>query len=44
MAKRLEAIGDTLLDVYERSERDGVSTAAAADGIARSRIAAARDA
>jgi leucine dehydrogenase len=42
MAKRLEAIGDTLLDVFERAERDGVSTAAAADRMARARVAAAR--
>jgi leucine dehydrogenase len=42
MAKRLEAIGDTLLEVYEAAERDGISTAAAADRIARARVAAAR--
>jgi leucine dehydrogenase len=41
MAKRLEAIGDTLLEVYEVAERDGISTAAAADRMARARVAAA---
>jgi leucine dehydrogenase len=44
MAKRLEAIGDTLADVYEAAAREGVSTAAAADRLARARIEAARDA
>jgi leucine dehydrogenase len=43
-AKRLEAIGDTLLDVYEAAERDGISTAAAAERLAHSRIDAARSA
>jgi leucine dehydrogenase len=42
MAKRLEGIGDTLLDVFEIAERDGVSTAAAAERMARARVAAAR--
>ena len=42
MAKRLEGIGDTLLDVFEVAERDGTSTAAAADRMARARVAAAR--
>ena len=42
MAKRLEAIGDTLLEVFEVSEHDGISTAAAADRLARARVAAAR--
>jgi leucine dehydrogenase len=42
MAKRLEGIGDTLLDVFETAEREGVSTAAAADRMARARVAAAR--
>ena len=41
-AKWLEAIGDTLLDIFEAAERDGISTAAAADRLARARIAAAR--
>ena len=42
MAKRLEGIGDTLLEVYEVAERDGISTAAAADRMARARVASAR--
>ena len=41
MAKRLEAIGDTLLQVFEDAEREGISTAAAADRMARARVAAA---
>jgi leucine dehydrogenase len=41
MAKKLEGIGDTLLDVFETAEREGVSTAAAADRMARARVAAA---
>jgi leucine dehydrogenase len=41
-AKRLEGIGDTLLEIFEAAERDGISTAAAADHLARARIAAAR--
>jgi leucine dehydrogenase len=41
MAKRLEAIGDTLLEVYEDADRGGISTAAAADRMARARVAAA---
>jgi len=42
MAERLEAIGDTLLEVFERADLEGVSTAAAADRMARARVAAAR--
>jgi leucine dehydrogenase len=42
MAKRLEAIGDTLLDVFESAERDGISTTAAAERLARARVDAAR--
>jgi len=42
MAERLEAIGDTLLEVFERADREGISTAAAADRMARARVAAAR--
>lgn len=42
MAKRLEGIGDTLLDVFGSAERDGLSTAAAADRMARGRVDAAR--
>jgi len=41
-AKRLEAIGDTLLEIFEMAERDGISTAAAANRLARARIAVAR--
>ena len=42
MAKRLEGIGDTLLEVFELAGRDGLSTAAAADRMARARVDAAR--
>jgi glutamate dehydrogenase/leucine dehydrogenase len=42
MTKRLEAIGDTLLEVYEAADREGISTAAAADRMARGRVADAR--
>lgn len=42
MTKRLEAIGDTLLEVFEAAERDGISTAAAADQMARARVSDAR--
>jgi leucine dehydrogenase len=42
MAKRLEGIGDTLLDVFEMAERDGLSSAAAADRMARARVTAGR--
>jgi leucine dehydrogenase len=41
-AKRLEAVGDTLLEIFETAEREGISTAAAADRLARARLAAAR--
>jgi glutamate dehydrogenase/leucine dehydrogenase len=41
MAERLEAIGDTLLEIFERADREGISTAAAADRMARARVAAA---
>ena len=41
MAKRLEAIGDTLLRDL-RGVRTTGSTAAAADGMARARVEAAR--
>jgi leucine dehydrogenase len=44
MAKRLEGIGNTLLEVFEIAERDGTSTTAAADRLANARIAAARGA
>jgi leucine dehydrogenase len=42
MAERLEAIGDTLLTVFATAEREEISTAAAADRLARARVAAAR--
>jgi leucine dehydrogenase len=42
MAKRLEGIGDTLLEVFEAAERNGLSTAAAAERMARARVAAPR--
>jgi leucine dehydrogenase len=44
MTKRLEAIGDTLLEVFEAAERDGLSTSAATDRMARARVSAAREA
>ncbi len=44
MARRLEGIGDTLLEVYEIAEREGISTTAAADRLATARIDAARSA
>ena len=40
MAKRLEGIGDTLLEVFEQADRDRTSTATAALGLARARLAA----
>jgi glutamate dehydrogenase/leucine dehydrogenase len=42
MAKRLEGIGDTLIEVFEIAEREDISTAAAADRLATARIDAAR--
>jgi leucine dehydrogenase len=44
MARRLEAIGDTVRDVFDIAERDGISTARAADRMARARVSAARGA
>lgn len=41
IARRLEAIGDTLLDVLGAAEREGISAATAADRMARARVAAA---
>lgn len=41
MAERLEAIGGTLLEIFERADREGISTTTAADRMARARIAAA---
>jgi hypothetical protein len=42
MVKRLEAIGDTLVQIFETAERDAISTAAAADRMAHARVAARR--
>jgi leucine dehydrogenase len=39
MAARLSAIGDTLKHTFERADRAGTTPAAAAEGIARARIA-----
>jgi len=39
MAERLAGIGDTLLGVLETAEREGISTEAAAERLARDRIA-----
>jgi leucine dehydrogenase len=44
LAKRLEGIGDTLLELFATSEREDISTAAAADRLAAERLAAGRDA
>ncbi|HWM17377.1 MAG TPA: Glu/Leu/Phe/Val dehydrogenase family protein, partial [Microbacterium sp.] len=41
MTARLAGIGETLTDLFERAEREGITTAAAADRLARARIAAA---
>jgi leucine dehydrogenase len=40
LAKRLEAIGSTLLEVYERAERGGANTEVAARRLADERLAA----
>lgn len=40
LAKRLEGIGDTLLEVFAAAERDGISTQAAALRLAEERLAA----
>jgi glutamate dehydrogenase/leucine dehydrogenase len=40
MEERLAAIGDTLLGLFETAEREGISTEAAAERLARDRIAA----
>jgi leucine dehydrogenase len=42
MAARLAGIGETLADVFAAAERDGITTAEAADRLALARIAAAR--
>jgi leucine dehydrogenase len=44
LARQLERIGDTLLDVYDRAERDGTSTDAAARQLAEERLSAASSA
>jgi leucine dehydrogenase len=44
MAARLAGIGQTLTDVFEAADRDGITTAAAADRLARERLDAARGA
>jgi leucine dehydrogenase len=41
MSARLAGIGQTLTDVFESAEREGITTAEAADRLARARIAAA---
>jgi len=42
VAARLSSIGQTLSELFDESEREGITTAAAADRLARDRIAAAR--
>ncbi len=42
MSERLEAIGDSLIDIFDRADREGVSPATAADRVARERISSAR--
>ena len=42
MAARLAGIGDTLLEVYDAADREGITTDAAANRLARSRLDAAR--
>jgi leucine dehydrogenase len=44
LAKRLEGIGDTLLELFETAEREDISTVAAADRLAARRLAEGRDA
>jgi leucine dehydrogenase len=41
-ASRLEAIGDSLLAIFDRAEREALSPATAADRVARERVAVAR--
>jgi leucine dehydrogenase len=38
VGSRLEAIGDTLADIYERADTEGISTEQAAEAIARGRL------
>ena len=42
IAARLAGIGRTLSEVFDEADRDGITTAAAADRLAHERIAAAR--
>ncbi|HJR98815.1 MAG TPA: Glu/Leu/Phe/Val dehydrogenase dimerization domain-containing protein [Actinomycetota bacterium] len=42
VAARLSSIGQTLSELFDEAEREGLTTAAAADRLARDRIAAAR--
>jgi glutamate dehydrogenase/leucine dehydrogenase len=42
LSKRLEGIGDTLIEVFHTADRGGISTAAAADRLAAERLAAGR--
>jgi leucine dehydrogenase len=42
LSTRLEGIGETLAEVFAISDHEGISTAAAADRLARARIDAAR--
>jgi leucine dehydrogenase len=42
MATRLAGIGDTLLEVYDTADREHITTAAAAERLARSRLEAGR--
>ena len=44
MGARLAGIGDTLLEVYDAAEREAITTDAAAERLARSRLDAARPA
>jgi leucine dehydrogenase len=41
LSERLEAIGDSLNEIFDRADREGVSPATAADRVARERIARA---
>ena len=42
MSLRLEAIGDSLIEVFDLADREGISPATAADRVARERISRAR--
>jgi leucine dehydrogenase len=41
-SERLEAIGDSLIEIFDRADREGVSPATAADRVARERVSRAR--